>query len=268
MTPTISGIRIYPIKSLDPVELNEIEVGTRSLLFDREFAMLAEDGRFVNGKRTGKVNTLQARYDIKNYLVSLNDRKGGAVRTFHLVDDKQKLENFLSNFFDLPVTIIHNEEGALMDIPVESSVTLMSDATLLSLQSDMPSHSLEDLKLRFRPNLMVAGVDRFWEEELFGEPGTGIEFLVGNVRMIGISPRARCNVPPRNPLDGEQDKSFIRTMMKSRADTLPKGSKLLKYGGLYQLTVNVYIPETEKGKIFRIGDEIKVIGPVVVEVNE
>ena len=75
--PTLARIRIYPVKSLDPVELNEVEIGTFSLRYDREFAMLSEDGGFVNGKRTGKVNQLKANFDLPKQLIQLSLRTGG-----------------------------------------------------------------------------------------------------------------------------------------------------------------------------------------------
>ena len=262
MVPTISRIRIYPIKSLDPVELTQAEIGVHSLLHDREFAMLAQDGRFVNGKRTGRVNELKASYDLEKYLVTLMLRTGSEARTFHLLDDTKDIETYLTDFFKLPITFLRNAQGELMDIPNASSVTILSDASLKSLQRALPAHDLDDLRLRFRLSLEISGVDLFWEDQLFGEPGTGVEFLVGEVKMIGISPRARCNVPPRDPHTGITDKTFIKAMMNNRASSLSSASKLLQYGGYYQLSVDTHIPESEKGKILKVGDEIKIIGIV------
>jgi uncharacterized protein YcbX len=88
---------------------------------------------------------------------------------------------------------------------------------------------------------------------------------VGDVEMIGVSPRARCNVPPRDPLMGITDKSFIKRMMKSREKTLPRNSHIPAYGSLYHLTINTYISETQKGKWLRVGDELKIIEPIRLE---
>ena len=60
--PFLSKIRLYPVKSLDPIEVTEAEVGIRSLLYDREFAMVTKDWRYVNGKRTGRVNELKTEF--------------------------------------------------------------------------------------------------------------------------------------------------------------------------------------------------------------
>jgi uncharacterized protein YcbX len=261
-TPVVSRIRIYPVKSLDQVELHEAEVGIHSLRYDREFAMVTDDGRFVNGKRTGKVNQLKATYDLTNQLIHLAPRAGGATNTFHLINDTLLIEKYLREFFELPIRWIHRTRGELMDIPMASSITVVSEASLLSLQDQIKMPSLENMRLRFRATIELRGVAAFWEENLFGNPGTGIRFKLADVEMIGVSPRARCNVPPRDPFTGETDKSFVRAMVKSRTSSLPDTSTLPLYGNFYHLTVNTYLPETETGKKIRVGDTLTIIDHV------
>ncbi len=260
--PFLSRIRIYPIKSLDPVELQEAEVGVHSLRYDREFAMLTPDGRFMNGKRSGRVNELKAVYDLPNYTVAFSDRVGGPVHSFHLLNDKTDIEKYLSNFFGEPISFVQNKQGQLMDIPTASSVTIVSEASLKSLHEEFSDRTLEDVRLRFRATIELGGVEPYWEENLIGEPGNGTRLAIGDVEMIGVSPRARCNVPPRDPLTGNTDKTFVKRMMKSRESTLPKNSHIREYGSLYHLTINTYISETQKGKWLHLGDQLKIIEPV------
>ncbi len=258
MQPVLSRIRIYPIKSLDPVELREAEVGVHSLRFDREFAMITADGHFMNGKRSGRVNELKAEYDLPNYTINLKPRAGGEQRTFHLINERTELETYLSNFFGESLSLIQNKEGQLMDIPTASSVTIVSEASLVSLQEEFSEHTLEDVRLRFRATLEFSGDDPYWEENLVGEPGFGRRLTIGEVGMIGVSPRARCNVPPRDPFTGLTDKTFVRRMMKSRERTLPQNSHLPKYGNLYHLTINTYIPADQQGKWLHTGDLVSL----------
>lgn len=259
----IKKIRIYPVKSLDAVELEEVEIGIFSLKNDRNFAMVARDGRFVNGKRTGKVNQLKSEFDLEKMLIHLSPRSDeGAVSTFKLKEGNADLDKYLSEFFEIELSVLHRTHGELMDIPQESSVTIVSESSLESLHESFSEKSLEDIRLRFRTNLEIGGVEPFWEENLFSDPGFGVHFSVGNVEMIGISPRARCNVPPRNPQTGETDKSFVKRMMESRKNSLPENSKLPLFGNTYHLTVNTYLPENQEGKKIKIGDPIKIIKEV------
>jgi uncharacterized protein len=265
MKPVISRIRIYPIKSLDPVELQEAEVGVHSLRYDREFAMLTHDGHFMNGKRSGRVNELLAAYNLSNCWVTFSNRSGGPASSFHLVNDKSDVEKYLSDYFGEPIVLIQNQKGQLMDIPTASSVTILSEASLQSLHEEFSDRSLEDVRLRFRATIELCGVAPYWEEHLVGAPGNGMRLTIGDVEMIGVSPRARCNVPPRNPLTGITDKTFVKRMMKQRQKTLPENSHILAYGSLYHLTINTYIPESQKGKWLRVGDEVQLLEPVRLE---
>jgi len=262
MAPYIKRLRIYPVKSLDPIEKEEVEIGIRSLKNDRAYAMLAEDGRFINGKRTGLVNTLKADYDLENNSITLGRRSEESRTRFELRENNAQLNAYLSDYFNMKVFLLHRTKGELMDIPGASSVTIISDASLISLQKDLQQKSLEDLRLRFRTNIELSGVEAYWEEQLFHSPGIGMRFRAGDVEMIGVSPRARCNVPPRDPLTGKTDKSFVKKMISSRDKNLPAKSKIPQYGSTYHLTVNTYLPETEFGKKIRVGDKIEIIESV------
>lgn len=91
---------------------------------------------------------------------------------------------------------------------------------------------------------------------LWIKEGNGIRFRIGKVEMMGISLRARCNVPLRNPFTGETDKTFIKRMLVSRQDTVQTWSQVKKMGSLYYLTVNTFIPDSETGKEIKTGDKI------------
>jgi MOSC domain-containing protein len=55
MSARLHRITIYPIKSLDGVAVDEIEVlPACGLANDRRFALQDANGRFINGKRTAR----------------------------------------------------------------------------------------------------------------------------------------------------------------------------------------------------------------------
>ena len=263
--PTVANLRLYPVKSLDPVEVSQATIGVRSLVHDRAFALLAGDGRLINGKRTGRVNELQATYALDELLVHLAPRAGGAPETFHLHEDRAGLEAYLSDFFGMPVRLLHNEQGRLLDIPDESCVTVVSQASLEALREAFPELSLEQLRLRFRSNIEISGVPAYWEEHLAAEPGEGVRFRIGEVTLTGISPRARCNVPPRDPFTGQTDKQFVKKMVGLRQQTLPAWSRIGLFGGYYQLTINTFIPDSERGKTIRVGDPVEILDRIKLD---
>ncbi|WP_459210945.1 MOSC domain-containing protein [Aquimarina rhabdastrellae] len=265
--PTISQLTIYPIKSLDPIFLSEAEIGIHSLLNDRSFAMIDTEGKYINGKRTPRVHLLKTTYSLSKSLVTFSDRNNEKnSHVFELKEGNTELDQFLSDFFDTPLRLVRSDQGDFMDAPKKSGITLVSDASLISLQQDLNTTSFDDLRLRFRANVEITGVDAYWEEKLFTTPGEGVHFKLGNVEMIGVRPCPRCNVPPRDPHTGVLDKTFAKKMMLSRKRNLPSQNTLLSHGkNTYYLSVNVYIPTSQKGKKIAIGDTLNIIKTVSLE---
>ncbi len=94
-----------------------------------------------DGKRTGRVNELKATYELDQQLIHPAPRAGGTPETFHLHADKAGLEAYVSDFFGMPVHLLHNEQGRLLDIPDESSVTVVSIENLVSLWQRVGKHT-------------------------------------------------------------------------------------------------------------------------------
>jgi uncharacterized protein YcbX len=259
MIPTLSKIRIYPIKSLDPVELTSVKIGIRSLTGDRRYAMLNQYGSFINGKATGLVSQLHTTFDEMLEYVTFKKRGSDDKAIFNLNSETDQIESYLSNFFSTKVNLIKNEEGRLMDIPDESAATVIAYETVQHLAEEL-GDSVDTLRLRFRANLEISNVPIYWEERLANEESEiGVPFLIGDVKIIGKNLRARCNVPPRNPLTGETDKTFIKKLIDSRQKNIPSWSHVQKLGSLYHLSVDTFIPDSETGKQIHIGDLVQLI---------
>lgn len=229
------------------------------MLHDREFAMLGSDGRFVNGKRTGRVNQLAATYDLNNYQVNFTERGADNMESFNLLEENEKISAYLSDFFQLEVAFLHNKEGRLLDVPDRSCVTILSEASLSYLSAEMHHEDIEDMRLRFRANIEISGVPAFWEERLARLSREPVQCRIGDVSIAGNSLRARCNVPPKDPLTGELDKKFVAAMLRAREKNIPDWSCVGELDSLYYLSVDCSLPASEKGKRINIGDELVII---------
>ena len=74
MTATLGRITIYPIKSLDGVDVESVAVLPNGALEnDRRFALVDADGHYVNGKRTAAVHRIRAAYDLTQMTVRFDD---------------------------------------------------------------------------------------------------------------------------------------------------------------------------------------------------
>ncbi len=262
--PVVSKITIYPVKSLDGMPLQKAMVTEGGcFLHDREYAIIDEDGNFINGKSNPLVHTLRSNVDFENEIISLKPASETGWTQFHIQEDKPAIDSWLSDYFGIRATLVQNKTGRFLDIPDISGITVLSSSSLQEVAGWFDHMELEETRKRFRATIEMDGVPAFWEDHLFSEEGKGIEFTAGEVTLFGMSPRARCVVPTRNPETGEVLHAFPKSFSKHRAATVPAWSALKNYGHYYYLTVNCYVPATETGKTIEVGDEIKIIGEKV-----
>lgn len=259
--PVIECITIYPVKSLDGISLPKARIGAGGCLeHDREYAIIDSNGKYVNGKSNALVHSLRSEIDFEKKLISFRHETAITWQQFHLQNDKAVIDEFLSAFFNMPVALHKNTEGKFLDIPVKSGMTVLSTASLQTVGgwfNDMP---LEETRKRFRATLEIANVPAFWEDRLFYQEETVVEFKIGDATLYGMSPRARCVVPTRHPQTGESIHAFPKIFAMQRIENLPDWSVLDDYGHGYYLSVDCYIPPTEFGKWIEVGDEVKIVG--------
>jgi uncharacterized protein YcbX len=259
--PLVSRITIYPVKSLDGISLQKAQIGNGGcLVHDREYSIMDNNGKFVNGKSNARVHLLRSEIDFENEVISLRHESEISWNHFHLQNNKAAMDEFLSSFFHMPVALYKNTLGEFLDKPVKSGVTVLSTASLQAVGTWFNNMDIEETRKRFRATIELNAVPAFWEDKLFSKPGTGIECTIGDVTLQGISPRARCIVPARHPETGEMIHGFQRSFAQQRTAQLPAWSTLNDYNHAYYLSVDCYIPPSESGKWIAVSDEIKIRG--------
>lgn len=259
--PVVDRITIYPVKSLDGNSLQKAQIGNGGcLVHDREYAIIDSNGKFVNGKSNAKVHLLRSEIDFENRVISLRHASETGWNHFHLQNEKAALDEFLSAFFGMPVMLYKNTLGEFLDIRVQSGVTVLSNASLHEVSGWFNNMDIEETRKRFRATIELTAVPAFWEDKLFLEEGTAIEFKIGDVCLQGISPRARCIVPTRHPETGEMIHAFQKSFAEQRKSNLPSWSTLDDYNHGYYLSVDCYIPPSEFGKWIAVGDELVITG--------
>ncbi len=259
--PTVSRITIYPIKSLDGVSLQKGMITEGGcLLHDREYAIADANGRFINGKANPLVHSLRSEIDFEKEIISFRHHDEATWNQFDLQNEKATIDSYLSDFFKIPATLVQNKTGRFLDIPDISGITIISTSSLQTVSTWFDIADLEETRKRFRRTIEISAAAPFWEDHLFSKEGTSIEFTIGEVTLFGVSPRARCVVPTRNPETGEVLHAFPKTFAKHRAASLPAWSKLDEYDHYYYLAVDCYIPASEVGKWIYVGDEVRVVG--------
>lgn len=260
-TPYLKTISIYPVKSLDRLVTSRVKVlKSGALEHDREFALVDERGNFINGKRNVKVHLLRSHFDPEQKILSLRVENSDRKASFHLCHQKPELESWLSDYFDLKVSLLQNSITGFPDDTNARGPTVISTATIEKIATWFPDLSGEEMRLRLRANLEIEGVPPFWEDRLFAEAGKAVSFKIGDVTVEGINPCQRCIVLARHPQTGEGTANFQKIFAKKRQESLPSWVESTRFNHFYRISVNTNIPESEAGKILSEGDAIEIVG--------
>jgi hypothetical protein len=256
----VAKILIYPIKSLDGVEVKTTRIlSSGAIQYDREFAIVDELNKFVNGKRHAKVHLLRSQYNLEDRTVLLKISDTNFQQVFHLDDERQALEDWLSNFFGFAVKLQQNPMMGFPDDTVSPGPTIISTATLTEVASWFAGISVDEMRRRIRANIEIEGVPAFWEDRLYGEQGDVVSFRVANVHLLGINPCQRCVVPTRDSLSGEVYKNFQKVFVAKRQQTLPTWVASSRFNHFYRLSVNTQLSSSSVEKTIKIGDEVEVL---------
>lgn len=257
MVAKIAKISIYPIKSLDGLSRDRASVITPGTLeFDRRWAMVDRQGKYINGKRNANVHQLRCHFDLAIPAVTLYREGDSQAVQFHLATQTEAMNQWLSEFFQQPVFLQEKPEGGFPDDTDAYGPTVISTATLETVASWFPGLSVESARSRFRANLEIGNVPPFWEDQLFSE--TGGNFQIGSVAFQGINPCQRCVVPTRDPYTGEAYPHFQRIFTQQRQATLPSWTTLSRFNHFYRLSINTRIFPSQIGNVISVGDQVTI----------
>jgi hypothetical protein len=282
--PRLAGIRLHPIKSLDPVSVAEARIGPGGgLEHDRAWALFSVDGRWVNGKRTAAMHLIRATYapDLSSVTLAVpGDRRNVPARTFPFPGGTEDAAEWFSVYFEQQIIVRHAPEG-FPDDNIANGPTIVSRASLQAVSDWFPGLTLDSVRQRFRTTLEIDTADRsanaggsnlaasaasanghlpaFWEDQLYGEDERSVvRFRIGEVNFEGSNPCARCPVPARDPQTAADLLGFQKRFTDLRRETLPPWAPATRFDHFYRLAVNTRIAPTETGKPLRLRDKLSL----------
>jgi len=255
-TPVIVRIAIFPIKSLDPLEVHEARFTPWGRLeWDREYALFDQKGRFVNGKREPRLHRIRASYNLDKREVRLS-ACGMEETVFNLDKEGEEVARWISRFLGYPVELKRDSEKGFPDDMDASGPTVVSTGTLVEVSSWYPGMTLGEAPLRFRTNLEIGVLEPFWEEKLLSQDRP-LRIRIGEGAVLeprGVS--RRCAVPSRDPYTGAVTKGFQKTFVEKRRTRPPP-----KHGGnLYRMVLNTVLVKGG-GLRVRIFDPVEILPP-------
>ncbi|HLQ76336.1 MAG TPA: MOSC N-terminal beta barrel domain-containing protein [Terriglobia bacterium] len=259
----LAEIRLHPIKSLDPVSVQETRIGPGGgLEFDRVWALYSADGKWVNGKSTAAIHQIRATFAPALRSVSLSAPGPGydlPTREIAFPSDTTAAAEWFSAFFKQEILVRHAAEG-FPDDQIRNGPMVISTATLMTVCEWFPEIDLEESRRRFRTPLEIDGVPAFWEDRLFRESEEdAMPFRIAEVHFEGTNPCPRCIVPVRDLRNGSDIIGFEKRFSTLRRAQWPDWARTperIKH--FYHLGINTRVAPTEVGKILRVGDAVSI----------
>lgn len=244
----VRELRIYPVKGLDPVSVSAVRVlPSGALEFDRRWALFDARGNFINGKNRPALHAVRAAFDMDRGEIRLDS--GTA---WSLSREAGAVERWFAGLLGEPVTLRENPGAGFPDDTDSPGPTIASEASFAAVAGWF-GFTPSAVRLRFRANIEIAGVEAWWEDRLYGS-----RFQIGATRFTAVNPCARCVVPSRDAHSGEPAPGFQKRFMELRREHLPAAANAALFDHTYRFAVNTRLDGggATAGTIIRIGDPL------------
>lgn len=218
----ITGLFIFPVKSLAGISLQQSGLDSMGLKYDRRWMLVSPDGAFLSQRKLPKMALIQTSLDESGQLsLSVKDKPDLIVPTAsnstmsvkiwndtvlaNRIDDN--CDRWLSEVLGVACHLVYIKENVVRQCDLEYAkqgdrtgfadgfpMLLLSEASLddLNKRLDKPV----DMR-RFRPNIIVQGCEPFAED-------TWEKFMLADISMRGVKPCSRCPIPTVDPDTGEK----------------------------------------------------------------
>jgi len=257
MMAAIERLRLYPVKGLDGVELDEARIREGGTLeHDREFALFDADDRIVNGKWTDRVHELSTEFDTGTARLRV-ETPGGERESFDLgsADGRDAAAAWFSADFGGDLRMERDTTVGHVD-RTDMGPSVLSTATLREVASWFDELTVEGVRRRLRANVEVSGVPAFWEDRFVGADAPAFE--TESVRFEGVTPCGRCVVPSRDPDTGEPLDGFRERFLERRRATFPEWADREAFDHYYSLMLIASVTEG-RGETLRVGETVDVV---------
>jgi uncharacterized protein YcbX len=232
----LSGIFVYPIKACGGVALARSNLVERGLAFDRRYMLVDRSGTFVSQREVPKLCRVSTAFEQDDIVASAPGNRelylpkqleSGQRVPFRVWDSHgsgilhAEGSRWFSELLGDEVRLVFMPEDERRDVSPKRArpgdIVSFADAYPLLLISEA---SLEDLNARlaapiemrrFRPNLVISGVEPYAEDRMTA-------LAIGSVSLRGVKRCNRCSVTTVDPETGERGKEPLRTLAQYRLE--------------------------------------------------
>lgn len=286
----VSGVNIYPVKSLTGVALQEVIVTKRGFQHDRRWMLTDRENMFFTQRQFPKMATITVEVtgnglrvtskdgDILNIPFRPESGERRQVTIWQSVCEAEVYDDQVNEWFgrvlDIDCQLVHMPDTTerhvserfdsgndIVSFADGYPVMLLGEKSLEELNRRIAESGSADKEVRvplpmnrFRPNIVVSGSDAFAED--------GWQRIrIGEVVFRVVKPCARCSITTVDQVQGKfTGKEPLRTFAKFRAarDVYPETFESFGIPAPDVLFGQNLIPESSGGMI-SIGDSVEVI---------
>lgn len=246
MPATLSHLFLHPVKGCRGIEVSNAALAATGLeidgIGDREWVIVDEDGEFISQREYPKLALVDARFTQSSLRLKAPGMlqlevpfasEGDVVKArvwddvVAAVTQGEIADAWFSNFLGIPARLLrfdpehtrlanHRWTGK-DDAPYKFAdafpLLVTSEASLADLNKRLAKsgHPPVDMR-RFRPNLVLAGIEAYEEDYIRS-------IRIGDVELRAVKPCARCSVPGVDPATGEHSTAVTDLLATYRGRT-------------------------------------------------
>jgi len=270
----LTGLFLYPVKSLRGCAVPSAEVDALGLIGDRRFLVVDETDRFLTQRTLPRMALVTTALDATHLTLAVSPSSSirvprapdptAPLRTVSIWKSENLLAEdcgaeaaaFLSDFlsvrcrlvrigaaFTRPILKATARPGETVTFADAYPLLVISEASLADLNDRVVERGEDPLPMdRFRPNLVVSGCAPFAED-------TWPRFRIGEIDFRAGGPCARCIMITTDQATAERGKEPLRTLATYRRDAIDPTD--VNFG-------QNLIHETKSGRL-SVGDAVQIL---------
>ncbi len=259
---TVKELFVYPIKSFRGVRVSRLSLDPLGPDFDRQFALIDEEGKVLTQRQLPELTRIGLQLDGSGIELTFDGFEsidfGLAEKTLNTYSTSlwghtlpafevaPEVSEWLSEVLKKKVRLVSLSETAKREFRPEvlpgraTRFTDFGPLLVVSVASlrDLEKRTGQTLSvIRFRPNIVIDGVEPFAEDGWRN-------FKTGSMEFKAIKPCTRCVITTLHPLTGAGGPEPLKTLSQYR-----KGEKGVEFG--------YYYAHLNEGTV-QVGDSVQI----------
>jgi len=239
MNATLTDLHIYPVKSCRGISLQDARIAPTGLTDDRHWMLVRPNGRFITQREYPRMALISTQVNDEAltlgapYMANLKVPRNGTGDTRPVtvwkfdgrgVDCGDAAAAWASQYLETPLRLVRfdvdtprvcspewtGDTRAVTEFADGYPILVISRASLAELNSRLPKALPME---RFRPNLVIDGVDAYAEDRIH-------ELRAGPVSLRIVKPCTRCSITTTDQqtgtLDGVEPLATLKTYRNDR----------------------------------------------------